>query len=119
MASKGAKDIHTAGHTRTDIGHRPNRGQWVGIKKSEGSFRYSPQYTRIIDGTHHQTQLRAHPPAIQVRPIDEFSRLSGRSATFSTSSLGTAVLYVDIEREIKPCFSLELSHIQFINYSIW
>jgi hypothetical protein len=27
MAPKGAKDIHTTAHTRSDIGHRQNRGQ--------------------------------------------------------------------------------------------
>jgi hypothetical protein len=40
MAPKGAKDNHATAHTCSDIGHRPNRGQWVVIAKSEGSFCY-------------------------------------------------------------------------------
>jgi hypothetical protein len=38
MAPEGAKDIHTTAHTRSDIGHRPNRGQWAGIKYQRGHF---------------------------------------------------------------------------------
>jgi hypothetical protein len=34
MAPKGAKDNYSTAHTRSDIGHRPNRGQWAVWKRA-------------------------------------------------------------------------------------
>jgi hypothetical protein len=38
MAPKGARDNHATAHTRSYIGHRPNRGQWAGINNQRGHF---------------------------------------------------------------------------------
>jgi hypothetical protein len=38
MAPTGAKDNHATAHTRSDIGHRPNRGQWAGMNNQWGHF---------------------------------------------------------------------------------
>jgi hypothetical protein len=38
MAPKWAKDNHARAHTRSDIVHRTNRGQWAGINNQRGHF---------------------------------------------------------------------------------
>jgi hypothetical protein len=38
MAPQEAKDNHATTHARSDIGYRPNRGQWAGINNWRGDF---------------------------------------------------------------------------------